>query len=100
MKQLYTTNIDQDVEAPYSHLAIDLNTTDLVSLYPEKQSLLYTIISNHIFIPGDIRIPSLYSIPNNIDYFPHTPSSLYINVSLNPLSYPNNHGYYLSRVIP
>ena len=72
MKQLYTTNIDQDVEAPYSHLAIDLNTADLVSLYPEKQSL-YTTISNHIFIPGDIRIPTLYSIPNNIDNFPIPP---------------------------
>ena len=34
------------------------------------QSLSNQIISHRIFIPGDIRQPSLYSVPDNLAQYP------------------------------
>ena len=70
IKQLYTITDQQIDEDPYIHLALNLDIAEMVPLKPFQQSLYNQIISHRIFIPGDIRQPSLYSVPDDIAQYP------------------------------
>ena len=71
MKDLYTEPIEEAVTVPYLRYAIDWEAEGEPLKAPRRS--LVSIISDHIFIPGDDRTPNISTLPEDRDQFPIPP---------------------------